>query len=106
MSRLPARSVRLFECHRHSLTPFAKSDICLFGREDEVRDKIITNLTVTLAKELFDHIDVYESEGKGKNKTQRIVIHYRFVGVIENPVKEKNIVLEARQGVAVENLTA
>ena len=33
-----------------------------------------------------------------------IIIHYRFIGVIENPVKEENIVLEARQGVAVEIL--
>ena len=49
------------------------------------------------------HINVIE---KGKNKTQRIVIHNRFIGVIENPVKEENIVLEARQGVAVEYLTA
>ncbi len=32
-------------------------------------------LTAPLAKELIDHIDVYESEGKGKNKTQRIVIY-------------------------------
>ena len=28
------------------------------------------------------------------------------IGVIENPIKEDNIVLEARQGVAVEYLTA
>ena len=39
-------------------------------------------LTAPLAKELIDHIDVYESEGKGKNKTQRIVIYYRFVGYL------------------------
>ena len=32
--------------------------------------------------------------------------HYRFIGVIENPVKEENIVLEAKQGVTVEHLTA
>ena len=48
----------------------------------------------------------YISEAKGKNRTQKIIIHYRFIGVIENPVKEENIVLEARQGVAVEYLTA
>ena len=59
-----------------------------------------------LQRSLLNHIDVYEAEGKGKNKTQRIVIHYRFIGVIEKPVKEENIVLEARQGVAVEYLTA
>ncbi|MBO5420610.1 MAG: recombinase family protein, partial [Clostridia bacterium] len=63
-------------------------------------------LTPALLNELIEKIEVHSIEGKGKNKTQRIVIHYRFIGVIENPVKEKNIVLEARQGVAVEYLTA
>ena len=57
-------------------------------------------LTAPLAKELIDHIDVYESEGKGKNKTQRIVIYYRFVGYIELPDKN-TIVNDTRQGVAV-----
>ncbi len=59
-------------------------------------------LTPALLKELIEKIEVHSIEGKGKNKTQRIVIHYRFVGVIENPTKEENIVLEARQGGAVE----
>ena len=63
-------------------------------------------LTPALLNELIEKIEVHSIEGKGKNKTQRIVIHYRFVGVIENPIKEENIVLEARQGVAVEYLTA
>ena len=58
------------------------------------------NLTAPLAKELIDHIDVYESEGKGKNKTQRIVIYYRFVGYLELPDKIP-IVNDTRQGVAV-----
>ncbi len=57
-------------------------------------------LTAPLAKELIDHIDVYESEGKGKNKTQRIVIYYRFVGYIELPDKTP-IINDTRQGVAV-----
>ena len=57
-------------------------------------------LTAPLAKELIDHIDVYEAEGKGKNKTQRIVIYYRFVGYIELPDKTP-IVNDTRQGVAV-----
>ena len=63
-------------------------------------------LTPALLNELIEKIEVHSIEGKGKNKTQRIVIHYRFVGVIEKPIKEDNIVLEARQGVAVEYLTA
>ena len=63
-------------------------------------------LTPALLNELIEKIEVHSIEGKGKNKTQRIVIHYRFIGVIENPIKEENIILEARQGVAVEYLTA
>ena len=63
-------------------------------------------LTPALLNELIEKIEVHSIEGKGKNKTQKIIIHYRFVGVIENPIKEENIVLEARQGVAVEYLTA
>ena len=39
-------------------------------------------LTAPLLRELIDHIDVYETEGKGKDRTQHIVIHYRFVGYI------------------------
>ena len=57
-------------------------------------------LTAPLAKELIDHIDVYEAEGKGKNKIQRIVIYYRFVGYIELPDKN-TITNDTRQGVAV-----
>lgn len=30
--------------------------------------------------ELIDRIEVYEAEGKGKNRTQRVVIFYRFTG--------------------------
>ena len=63
-------------------------------------------LTPALLNELIEKIEVHSIEGKGKNKTQKIIIHYRFIGVIENPVKEENIILEARQGVAVEYLTA
>ena len=63
-------------------------------------------LTPALLNELIEKIEVHSIEGKGKNRTQKIIIHYRFIGVIENRVKEENIVLEARQGVAVEYLTA
>lgn len=63
-------------------------------------------LTTPLFRELIDHIDVYETEGKGKNKTQRIVIHYRFVGNIEIPSDEENFKMDMRQGMAVEYLTA
>lgn len=64
-------------------------------------------LTAPLLRELIDRIEVYEVEGSGKNRTQRIVIHYRFVGYIELPEDKLNppVKAETRQGVAVRYLT-
>lgn len=60
-------------------------------------------LTGPLLRVLIDHIDVYHVEGKGKNRTQRVVIHYRFVGYIEIPnTDDENYIANTRQGVAVE----
>ena len=42
--------------------------------------------TASLLRELIDKIDMYETEGTGKSRTQRVVIHYRFVGYIILPV--------------------
>ena len=50
-------------------------------------------------------IDVYETEGTGKNRTQRIMIHYKFVGVIEIPDSGDNYTADTRKGVAVEYVT-
>ena len=66
-------------------------------------------LTSQLLKELIDKIEVFHTEGTGKNRTQRIVIHYRFVGVIEIgcgslPEHRKNFIANTRKGVAVEYL--
>ena len=59
-------------------------------------------LTTILLRELIDHIDVYETQGNGKNKTQRIVIYYQFVGYIEVPVSDDELFTnDTRQGVAV-----
>ena len=57
--------------------------------------------------QLFDHIDVFETEGIGKNRTQRIVIYYRFVGYVEIPAapRHPHYKADTRQGVAVEYLT-
>lgn len=65
-------------------------------------------LTAPLLRELIDHIDVHEVEGTGKNRTQRLVIHYRFVGYIEIPdsVFSRNYKAGTRQGVAVEYISA
>ena len=64
-------------------------------------------LTAPLLRELIDHIDVFETEGKGKNRTQRIVIYYRFVGYVEiSEVSRKtNVIADTRKGVATKYLT-
>jgi len=63
-------------------------------------------LTAPLLRELIDRIDVGEVEGTGKSRTQRLVIHYRFVGYIEIPDSafKTNFKADTRQGVAVEYL--
>lgn len=63
-------------------------------------------LTAPLLRELVDHIDVFEIEGTGKNKTQRITIFYRFVGCIEQPDPDfqETYIADTRKGVAVRYL--
>lgn len=63
-------------------------------------------LTAPLLRELIDHIDVFETEGTGKNRTQRIVIYYRFIGYIELPnTRAQNYTADTRKGVSVEYIT-
>ena len=61
-------------------------------------------LTPSILRELVERIDVYHIQGTGKDKRQKIVIHYRFMGVIEfsKPFAEINVTLDSRQGVSVE----
>lgn len=59
-------------------------------------------ITAPLIHDLIDHIDVYEAEDKGKNKTQRVVIHYNFVGYLEIPENDEPcFTANTRQGVAI-----
>lgn len=64
-------------------------------------------LTAPLLREVIDHIDVFETEGTGKSRTQRIVVYYRFVGYVEMPEvsQRTRIKADTRKGVAVEYLT-
>ena len=64
-------------------------------------------LTAPLLRELIDHIDVYHIEGRGKNRRQRIVIYYRFIGHLELPETHRlrNFIADTRQGVAVEYIS-
>lgn len=64
------------------------------------------NLTSPLLRELIDHIDIFETEGTGKSRTQRIVIYYRFIGYIELPnITKQTHIADTRKGVAVEYIT-
>lgn len=60
-------------------------------------------LTAPLLHELIERIDVYQTEGTGKNRTQRIVIHYRFIGYLELPEapEYEQYTLDSREGVAI-----
>ena len=64
-------------------------------------------LTNQILRELIDHIDVYEVEGRGKNRTQRMVIYYKFVGYLEIPshLTAPNYKADLRQGMAVEYIS-
>ena len=64
------------------------------------------NLTSPLLRELIDHIDIFETEGTGKSRTQQIIIYYRFIGYIELPNAAKQThIADTRKGVAVEYIT-
>ena len=63
-------------------------------------------LTPVLLRELIDRIEVHEIEGVGKNRTQCIVIHYRFIDTFALPEEraKETYIADTRQGVAVEYL--
>ena len=60
-------------------------------------------LTAPLLRELIDEITVYETEGVGKNRSQRIVIHYKFIGYIEIPESGSNYKADTRKGIVLPN---
>ena len=76
--------------------------------DDNVSGMQMDQLTAPLLRELIDHIEVYETQGVGKSRTQRITIHYRFVGYINIPAAPltSHYISETRQGVAVEYIPA
>ena len=61
-------------------------------------------LTKQVLNELIDHIDVYETQGTGRNKTQRLVIYYKFVWYldIDSTQCHPNYTADIHEGVAVE----
>ena len=63
-------------------------------------------LTAPLLQELIDRIEVHEVEGKSKDRIQRIVIYYRFVGHLDVPdrIGLEDIIENTRKGVAIRYL--
>lgn len=62
-------------------------------------------LTTTILHELVKKIDVYHIQGTGKNRTQQITIHYKFMGALELPqvrALQDNVTLNNRQGEEIE----
>ena len=79
---------------------FLIDDIDLFDSME------MQTLTPILLRELIEKIEVFPVEGKGKDRTQRVIIHYRFVGRLDIPgiIQRPHFVLDSRQGVAIEYL--
>ena len=64
-------------------------------------------LTPVILRELIEKIEVFPVEGTGKNKTQKVIIHYRFVGTLDIPdiIHRPPYILDSRKGVAIEYLS-
>ena len=45
----------------------------------------IDELIPTIVNELIEKIVVHQAQGTGKNKTQRLEIHYNFIGILDTP---------------------
>ena len=106
-----------YETERMALKPKIASirdELSAMGTAQKSRDTFLAAvrrfmdmeaLTAPLLQELIDRIVVYEVEGSGRNKTQRIVIYYRFVGYLDLPVDPRQDLTEnTRKGVAVRYL--
>ncbi len=68
----------------------------------------IQELTLTILNELVEEIVVYQAEGVGKGRTQRLEVHYNFVGTLDTPevaCLPQSVTIDTRQGVAVEYIT-
>ena len=66
----------------------------------------IKMMTKNLLTDLVDRIGVHENESVGNNRTQRVVIYYRFWGYLEIPEESLTRFSEdTRQGVSVEYIS-
>lgn len=68
----------------------------------------IQELPPTILNELVEKIVAYQAEGTGKGRTQRLEIHYNFIGTLDMPevaCLPQSMMIDTGQGVAVEYIT-
>lgn len=61
-------------------------------------------VTPMILQELIEKIEVYAVEGTGLNRTQSVIIHYKFIGELDMPENFDKIKVNTRKGVEVEYL--
>lgn len=87
------------ERHKHSAATFLRT----VKKYTDIQE-----LTPVILKELVEKIVVHHAQGRGKNRTQRLDIHYNFIGILDTPevaCLPQSILIDTRQGVAVEYIT-
>ena len=61
-------------------------------------------VTPMILQELIEKIEVHAVEGTGLNRTQSVIIHYKFIGELDMPENFDKIKVNTRKGVEVEYL--
>lgn len=64
----------------------------------------MNEVTPMILQELIEKIEVYAVEGTGLNRTQSVIIHYKFIGELDMPENFDKIKVNTRKGVEVEYL--
>ena len=64
----------------------------------------MNEMTPMILQELIERIEVHAVEGTRLNRTQEIIIHYKFIGELDMPENFDKIKVNTRKGVEVEYL--
>ena len=64
----------------------------------------MNEITPMILQELIERIEVHAVEGTGLNRTQEVIIHYKFIGELDMPENFDKIKVNTRKGVKVEYL--
>ena len=93
------KEIDVEEQHKHSAASFLRT----VKRYTDIQE-----LTPLIVNELVEKIVVHQAQGVGKNRTQQLEIHYNFIGTLDTPevaCLPQSIVVDTRQGVAIEYIT-